>query len=128
MVLEPTGEQIIPVLESWSIESFTSTGITLQLNFSSPLLVSAFQEKDLLEIRVVKEGFFSSISNYQFVEKNYTMQARPLPQILRADDSSARIDSEVVAAVMIIVLVVPLALMWFMQIEMGRVWSLFLML
>ena len=46
--VEPAADEVIPVLQSWSIESFTSAGMDLQLNFSNPLLVSAYYDKDLL--------------------------------------------------------------------------------
>ena len=42
--------EILPNLTSWTIEEFTKEGMKIQLNFTNPLLVSAYFEKDLLNV------------------------------------------------------------------------------
>ena len=77
---------------------------------------------------MIKDGFFSSILDYQFVENNYTLKAHPVPQMMRLDDTSPKGSSWLIKVVLLAVLILPLVAMCFVELEMGRVWSLYFML
>ena len=99
----------------------------LQLNFTNPLLVSAYFEKDLLNVQILKDGFFYSALDYTYIEENYTMTAKVIPPLLDNDDYS-NWSSLLVTGMLLISVLLPMLLMCCMNVGMGRVWSLFLML
>lgn len=76
----------MPNLTDWSIEEFTKEGMKLQLNFTNPLLVSAFFDKDLLNVQILKDGFFFSMLDYTYIEENYTMTAKIIPPLVDNSD------------------------------------------
>lgn len=78
--------EILPNLTHWNIEQFTSEGMKLQLNFTHPLLVSAYFDKDLLNVQILKDGFFFSQLDYTYIEENYTMTAKIIPPLIDNDD------------------------------------------
>ena len=119
--------EILPNLTNWSIDEFTKEGMQLQLNFTNPLLVSAYFEKDLLNVQILKDGFFYSALDYTYIEENYTMTAKVIPPLLDNDDYS-NWSSLLVTGMLLISVLLPMLLMCCMNVGMGRVWSLFLML
>ena len=48
--IPPEEDEVLPELYNWWITDFGSADMDLQLNFTNPLLVSAYFDKDLLQI------------------------------------------------------------------------------
>ena len=120
--------EILPNLTHWSIEEFTKEGMKLQLNFTNPLLVSAFFDKDMLSVQILKDGFFFSALDYTYIEQNYTMTAKVIPPLIDMKDDQATWMTALFKIMLITSLFGSILLMMCMNIKMGRVWSLYLML
>ena len=98
----------------------------IQLNFTNPLLVSAYFEMDLLQIEVREEIFFIANSDLQFIAPNYVLKAKPIPPLLPTDNLVRGRINELGydrTQDVLIVLFIFLALLCF-----GRFWTLLLML
>lgn len=100
----------------WSIEKFTREGMELQLNFSNPLLVSAYFDKDMLNVQILKDGFFFSVLDYTYIEENYTMTAKVIPPLLDMEDDQTSWMSAFSKFLLLLSLVGPLLLMMCMNI------------
>ena len=118
----------MPNLTHWSIDEFTKEGMKLQLNFTNPLLVSAFYDKDMLSVQILKDGFFFSKLDYTYIEPNYTMVAKVVPPLIDMNDDQTTWMTAMFQLMLLMSLFGPFLLMMCMNIKMGRVWSLYLML
>ena len=99
----------------------------LKLNFTNPLLVSAYFDKDLLNVQILKNGFFFSVLDYTYIEENYTMTAKVIPPLLDSSDYSTW-STQMVTALLFFSLAAPMMMMCCLNVGMGRTWSLFFML
>ena len=88
----------------------------LQLNFSNPLLVSAYFDKDMLNVQILKDGFFFSVLDYTYIEENYTMTAKVIPPLLDMEDDQTSWMSAFSKFLLLLSLVGPLLLMMCMNI------------
>ena len=88
----------------------------LQLNFSNPLLVSAYFDKDMLNVQILKDGFFFSVLDYTYIEENYTMTAKVIPPLLDMEDDQTSWMSAFSKFLLLFSLVGPLLLMMCMNI------------
>ena len=98
----------------------------IQLNFTNPLLVSAYFDMDMLQIEVREEIFFMANSDLQFISPNYILKAKPIPPLLPNDGLVRGKINEIAGNGSqdgLIVLFIFLALFCF-----GRFWTLLLML
>ena len=122
-------EEIVPDLNNWFFTKFTSEEIIIDLNFTHTPLVSAYYELDYMGVTVLQNGFFSAFKDYQFLEPNYTLEARPIPPLCSDEDiycgSSIGL---LIGWLVMLSLFLPLMLMSCMNLGMGRVWSLYFML
>ena len=84
--IPPQEDEILPELYNWWITDFGSSDMDLQLNFTHPLLVSAYFDKDLLQIQVKEEIFFLAKSDYQYIAPDYILTAKPIPPLLSMDE------------------------------------------
>lgn len=128
--MEPeTDQEVVPDLSNWYMRKFTSEEIIIDLNFTYPSLVSAYYDLDLIQVKVLQNGFFASFSDYQFLEEDYVLQARPVPPLCSGDDPYCGSNvGFLIGLLVILCLLVTLILMMFFNIGMGRVWSLYFML
>jgi len=64
---------IIPELKEWNFLDFTSEYIKIKLNFTNPLYISTFGEKDTLDIQFLNTSLFkASLDNY-LLAQNYSI-------------------------------------------------------
>jgi len=45
-----SNNETVPELEEWNFLNFTSNSMNIKLNFTNPLNISVFNEKDILDI------------------------------------------------------------------------------
>jgi len=62
---EEDAESIIPQLIEWNFLNFTSDYIKIKLNFTNPLYISTFGEKDKFDITFLNASLFkASVDNF----------------------------------------------------------------
>lgn len=81
----------------------------------------------MLNVQILKDGFFFSALDYTYIEENYTMTAKVIPPLLDNDNYS-NWSSILVQFLLLLSLFFPMMLMFCMNLGMGRVWSLYFML
>lgn len=81
----------------------------------------------MLNVQILKDGFFFSALDYTYIEENYTMTAKVIPPLLDNDNYS-NWSSILVQFLLLLSLFLPMMLMFCMNLGMGRVWSLYFML
>ena len=81
----------------------------------------------MLNVQILKDGFFFSALDYTYIEENYTMTAKVIPPLLDNDDYSSW-SSHLVQGLLLLSLFLPMMFMCCMNLGMGRVWSLYFML
>jgi hypothetical protein len=82
----------------------------------------------MLNVQILKDGFFFSVLDYTYIEENYTMTATVIPPLLDMDDDQTTWISAMSRTLLLMCVIGPLFLMLCMNIKMGRVWSLYFML
>lgn len=111
------------------MRKFTSEEIIIDLNFTYPSLVSAYYDLDLIEVKVLQSGFFSAFEDYQFLEEDYVLKAKPIPPLCSGDDPYCGSNISLLIGLLVIMcLLVSLMFMMCFNLGMGRVWSLYFML
>lgn len=119
----------MPDLSNWYMRKFTSEEIEIDLNFTYPSLVSAYYDLDLIEVKVLQNGFFSAFSDYQFLEEDYVLKAKPVPPLCSGDDPYCGSSLGLLIGLLVLLsLLVSLMLSMCFNMGMGRVWSLYFML
>jgi len=99
------------------------------LNFTHPSLVSAYYDLDLIEVKVLQNGFFSALSDYQFVEEHYVLKAKPVPPLCSGDDPYCGSNFGLLIGLLVLLsMLVSLMFTMCFNMGMGRVWSLYFML
>ena len=63
----------IPELIDWKFLSFDERDLTIKLTYSHPLYVSTFEEKDRLDIHVLRPELFVADKDLFQLEENYTI-------------------------------------------------------
>lgn len=121
----PEADEVLPVLYNWWITDFGNADMHLQLNFTNPLLVSAYFDKDKLQIQIQEEVFFLATSDYQYIAPNYILTAKYIPPLLPMDDLK-RLPINVSRSYWTEFL--PLVFSFLALICLGRIWTIYLMM
>ena len=73
------GSLVIPSLYDWKITSLTEYEMGLKLNFTNPLLVSSFEKKDLIDIKVRMAELFKAKSDGLLINRDYRINNIVVP-------------------------------------------------
>ena len=120
---------LLPILQNYSIQNWTSSSLTFKLFFTQPLYVSTFGAPDKLSITFLQQNLFLAKLDKHPLTVPYSLYTIvPTQMASEADFLQIQGMGSSSQNAMLLTLIIPFCFMVFMSFSMAKVWELYKMM